>query len=197
MNYDIGSLLLNLETVLEALNSPILQHLEDGLSDTEITRYETETRVVFTPEIRELFKWKNGTRLSELHTIGEQSLFGFGIFYSAQDVVKGYRYFYPNDPLKKDMLPIFGSGGGDYLLVNANQNSGTVNMVYLYSPAILYSEAPTSYCDSLSSLVSCVNYCYENSIYRFSPNEPGLIVDHQAEHEVFKINNPRSSFWRM
>jgi len=197
MERQLSDLLEELEAILRKANAQLLDQMNPRLDDEKISSYEKQVQVEFSEDVRQLYRWKNGTRLSEGRTIAQQNLFGFGIFYPLQDVIGGYKAFYPEDQLKKHMLPIFGSGGGDYLFVNVNKSGGTSGMVFLYSPALLYTEVPSAYCDSLSSMISCIITCYKNGIYKFDIKQNELVIDYESEDKVFSQLNPRSSFWKV
>jgi hypothetical protein len=196
MTEQLMTYLHELELTLRTTANPILHHLNEGLIDSEIASFEKQMNIEFYSDIYALYRWRNGTAITGEATIGEQSLFSSGIFYSLQDVVNGYNYFYSADHLKKGMLPIFGSGGGDYFFVNTNHGTGTFGMVFLYSPTLFYSEVPVSYCDSLVSLFACISYCYQDGIYSASSKGDGLQIDYDREQEVFRKHNPNSHFWR-
>lgn len=101
------------------------------------------------------------------------------------------------------MFPLFGSGGGDFFIIDLRDNSSTNGMIYFYSPSDPSFDRFVTYCDSLELLLKCVLQCFTENVYGYAAYKDVLdkniiyfdVYDNDAECMIFKRNNPKSSYW--
>ncbi len=170
------------------------ENISDGISREEIFKVGYELGIQFTQDVIDLYTWRNGTKNPNEKRIGEMTLFSNGIFSSIEESKGVYEYYTVKWGIwPKGYFPIFGSGGGDYLLLNLNKDDKTSDMILIYSPPILLSVKPVTIYDSLHNLVDSVIKCYDAGAYYFSNNMLESGVD--LEFKICSENNPKSEYW--
>lgn len=179
-------------------NSAIVNWLQPGISKNNIEEKLQAHRMIFPTEVYDLYAWKNGIQEEKLETrrLGELSMFRLGIFPPFEINLSDYGEFRSAGLWDENFFPVFGSGGGDFYLIDCDKSSRTYGMLHYYSPsAVDYKGIITIY-DSLESLISTVVRCYESKIYYFS--DSGILnINFDLEIPISKSENPKSEYWKI
>ncbi|TDX02192.1 SMI1/KNR4 family protein [Dinghuibacter silviterrae] len=180
--------------------SPLVEELQSGVENKKIEGVASKYGINFNEEVYELYSWRNGINESHLESnkLGELELFRLAIFPPFEMAVEDYDcYSRQNNYWKKDLFPLFGSGGGDYYLINCSDDPKVRGMIFYYSPTNYESEARISIFDSLQSLVQSVTICYERQAYQYTSGEDKYLdIDYELEAEICRAYNPLSAYWR-
>lgn len=129
------TLLDELFSELNSVNSPLATAFNEGIEKRVVAEKIQYLPINLPEEVYELYTWKNG--LSEeqtsLKTIGEQQIFPLGIFSPLEISIEAYKYYaLENKYWQTYMFPIFESRGGDYFLINCNNNSDSSKMIVFF-----------------------------------------------------------------
>jgi len=198
----IGQLCEELLLELERAKSPVLSYLQPGISKKDVDNIleMTDIDISFPQEVYALYGWKNGISDEDADTrsIGELSLFTLGIFVSLNLAVEDYlgRAIHKSY-WAKGLFPLFGSGGGDYYLIDTNKRSAHRGMILYYSPSNPYFRGTVSIFDSLDSCLSSILECYRTKAYYFEPDSPYLEIEANSEMAIRKKYNPRSEYYKI
>lgn len=117
------AIIQRLDNNIKQANPKLYATLNAPLSEAEIHALEVEHKLALPPDLKELYRWKNGQNLDN----GTVSFLGNETFLSLQEAL-GNRDFLneelfaktPEDHFKiknwwnKDWIPVFENGGGDY-----------------------------------------------------------------------------------
>jgi hypothetical protein len=160
-----------------------------GLSKEEIDQQINEINISLPEEIYKLYEWKNGIKYRYLLFPGYE-------FPSLQDVIGTYRMLREvdnneNEYWKSSWFPIFISE----VYIFTDCNSPATSM-YFYDPSS--GCAPEIIFLSLTSMMTSIIECYEESIYIIE-NLGGRyvidIADETAETEIMTKYNPNVNYW--
>lgn len=177
---------------LKSINSFLANSLNPGLDEATIKNAIPTEGLIFSQELIELYQWKNGTKLGK-GLLGTYSFFPASIFMDLEHAINFYHLRAGKDEYWTElMFPIFGSGG-DYYLIDLNQNSPTFNMIYYYSPSSIDFDTTITFYDSLLTCFETIYKCYREKAFYISNS--GLYSDGEKEVEIAKKLNPKSEFW--
>jgi hypothetical protein len=196
MKSKLFKFLTELELVLKEFNYPIINKFNDGKNEEEITEYLDNIKFPNRKDVVELYMWKNGVNgLYQGTNIEQLELFANGIMFSLEFAISMYALeVRVEKKFKKTFLPMFTSGGGDYILMNFDVKSKSYGQLFLYSTSILMTETPMPIYDSLESLFETVLSVYKGKGYYFT--EDVFKVDYDIEKKISKQLNPKSDFWK-
>jgi hypothetical protein len=174
-----------------------LSFLQPGLSDTEIEELIGDLPLQLPEDIRELYKWKNGTKI-----IGDylefSCIFENWTFYPLQLVVNGYRHkveMFKNvnyEPIFEhenlNILSIFFSSDleemGYVVIDDKTQQCSPVIFQYCKGGVCV----PIIKCASLTSLFVTIAECCQNSYYVDA--DGNLNLDNEIALEIWRKYNP-------
>jgi len=173
-------------------NSLLSRLLQDGLAGVEIDGITQKSGINLTPDLYALFGFKNGFK-EDVHLAFEQKLlFDNGYFLPIEKALRDYEAIKHLSSLHLK-LPIFDSGGGDFLLMDCDTKSNTYNRILFYSPAILIIKPVTIY-DSLTNLFLTSLRCFAQGIYEYD-KQGYLKIATDKQWKVCRELNPLSEFW--
>ncbi|WPV65824.1 SMI1/KNR4 family protein [Chitinophaga sp. LS1] len=192
---ELSRLLLLFERDLAQFKYPYLDILQIGLSPDVVTK-RLSTLHISSDLLVILYGWRNGVLDMDNRVIGQMELFARAIMLPLENAIEHYDYAITNDMWKEKLFPIFTSGGGDFLLFDANEQNQTVGQILTYSPSVTLSEEPVSIYDDMNTMFETVIECYRQGAYRF--DESGFIeVDYQIEQQLSQSKNPNSEYWKL
>ncbi|MDT3403601.1 SMI1/KNR4 family protein [Mucilaginibacter terrae] len=173
-------------------NPYIYEALGDGLEESEIKYMEQSINFDFPEDLHTLYSIKNGLQHADFERLEQTLLFQNGLFLTLEDSIKEYEYLIFDFKLRKK-LPIFDSGGGDFLLFDCDKKSSTYNTIVYYSPALLIT-TPQSIYDSMETLFSTNIRCFIDGVYKYD-DTMSLEIAPKRLASLSKKMNPNSSFW--
>jgi hypothetical protein len=186
---------------LERAKSPVLSYLQPGISKKDVDNIlKLEGIDISLPdEVYDLYGWKNGIYDEEANTrsLGQLTLFTLGIFVSFNIAAVDYREravqynYWP-----RGLFPLFGSGGGDYYLIDTNKQSVNFRMILFYSPSNPSFQGTVSAFDSLDSCLRSIIECYREKVYYIEPGSP-YFESGDGEWAIRRKHNPRSEYYRI
>ncbi|MCF6404450.1 SMI1/KNR4 family protein [Chitinophaga filiformis] len=159
-------ILKKIEHYLVSQNSIAGIRLQKGISRAEIQQKIAHLSYSFPPEVFELYEWKNGSVDVSDDTIGDLLLFPWGIFEPLESSLKEYDLNSKEGYWGRKHFPLFTTGGGDFLLINCDQNDASYGYIFAQSHALYGDELIPKY-KSLLTLLQCVLECYEKGAYSF------------------------------
>jgi hypothetical protein len=199
----ILKLLEQLDIALQKKNAPLYSILKPPLTDAEIMARSKDLRYPLPEDVKDLYRWKNGTDDEKRNSLGELQMFSLNVFFPLDRLID----FYLNElgsiqdyPLETSHLfPIFQSGIGEQTFMDIALTSKTFGKIYYYSRwEIELVETIVSYADSLESLLASVIECYEKDIYYLRKGTSVLErLNDQLECAVFLKHNPNSDYWKV
>jgi len=191
-------LLGELLEVLQLKHPFIGNSLQAGIEKENIDSMLQGTTVKLPKEVYELFSWRNGLKaeILENEPLGKLWVLQMGAFAPFEFALEDYLQFVAAGYWKEHYFPLFGSGGGDYYLIDCNPASSIYNMVLFYSPSDVDFDGYITVYDSLPQLVQSVIACYTSGAYRVD-KENYLQIDYLFEREIAKANNPKAEYWRI
>lgn len=150
------------------------------------------------PELVDFYCWRNGVSDFDMQNknISELELFPFGIMLSLESAINIYLLY--TTKLKawsKSLFPIFANGGGDFLLLDIDNNSKQFSQIHIYCPSILLSTQTETIYDSIETLFKTVIACYYKGVYKMDNDDISIDVDYYQEKELSKSLNPNSDYW--
>ena len=93
------------------------------------------------------------------------------------------------------LFPLFGSGAGDYYLIDCANNNQTQGTIFYFSPSDPDFDGMISIYDSLDKLLHTVSECYKLGAYFFNDNQ--LQIKYELEKGISINKNPESHFWKL
>jgi len=198
MPTSLRNLLDHLYSELINNKHPMVNWIQPGITRNFITQKLNNSVIQLPDEVFDLYGWKNGTKIDyiESRNPGELSLFPLGIFAPFDLSLDEYLSYTLGGYWNKNLFPLFGSGGGDYHLIDSEKSSHTNSMIYFYSPTNVDFEGTITKFDSLEALIMTLIECYKSKVY--SPiNESFLEVDFEKEIIISKMYNPKSNYWKI
>lgn len=191
----LKELLLTFEHWLLQKQAIILNRLQKGTEENKAQELLIKSNIV-SDKLLILYNWKNGVS-DDLMTmpIEEIELFPEGIMLSLQEALSRYSLYVEVERIWGEKLfPIFTNGGGDYLLLDTNQESTQYGMILQYAPALLLTEEPESIYDSLETMFETILSCVKEGAYRYSLND-AIDVDYDLKYKISANYNPKSKYW--
>lgn len=195
---NLKSLLTELKNELLIVGSPLTDFFEIGLDRKNIELKISDSGLIFSEDIYDLYQWHNGLKreVLEYKTLGEMRLFGYAIFHDFDIAYQEYLAYSNANYWDKYLFPLFGSGGGDYYLIDCNKNSKSFSQLFYFSPGDPDFQGVISIYDSLNSLISTIIECYRTKVY-YLDEDKCLETNYSAELEISKRLNPKSEFWNI
>lgn len=123
-------------------------------------------------------------------------LFTLGAFPPFEWSLDDYKEFSSVGYWDKTKFPLFGSGGGDYFLINCDEMSSTYSRIYFYSPTNVNFDGMITYFDSLESLILSVIESYQSEAYYLDESK-SLGTNTKLERKIVKKYNPNSEYWKL
>lgn len=193
---NVTEILDQINLYLTQSNAYALDFLLPGLAKEDIDTQTGDGKVILPEDVYKLYQWRNGIANIYDHNFNHQPFFSFGIFYSLQSAIELYKSHSIVDQYWSDCyFPLFTNGGGDFILLNIDEQSEENGMVYLYSPSINLSIEPVSIYDSIKTMLDTILLCYQKQAYFFENRE--LAVNTKLEFEIGQLKNPHSLFWQL
>ena len=184
---------------LERSKSPILSYLQPGISRSQVDSKLklADIDIPFPDEVYALYGWKDGVKdeYADTKALGELELFKLGIFTSLNLAIESYAGAIQYNFWSEELFPLFGSGGGDYYLIDTNKSSPTYQMILFYSPSNPYFEGTISIFDSLDSCLISIIECYGTKAYFFNTDLLGFEIEGKLEMAIWRRNNPKSEYY--
>lgn len=190
----IQPLLNQLICVLLSKNYQICKWFEEGIDSEYIYQISKQNNIILPSEVINLYCYKNGLKEEVLldNDLGHLWIIPLGIFIPFEDSFKAYLSNVSMSFWDKCLFPLFESGGGEYILIDCDQESNTYKMLFYYSPQVI--EIVTIY-DSLEKLLISTIGCFDMYIYYY--DQQGYFnVDYKKERELLKVLNPNSNYWK-
>lgn len=186
-------LLLKLENYLNEIEAPILNYLQEG---TELF-VEDSVLEQLPIEVKLLYRWRNGTKLTEDTSLGKLWLFNFGVFLPIEQALTYYKEGINNlTKWDEGMFPLFASGGGEFYLIDCNKSSVNYGMIFHHSIGNIDFDIIITMYDSLNTFVNTIYQCYKEKAYYFS-NIGGIEFDVEKEKLISSALNPNSEYWKI
>jgi cell wall assembly regulator SMI1 len=182
---------------LEQLNRPVLRYLQPGLLPVEFAEQTRNLDLDLPEAVRELYAWRNGTRLEPGVTLNNLSFFG-AIFHflSLEDAVRRrsnmveHRSWEDDPRLGERWFPLFANSAGDYYFVDCTEPGPLARIV----EHKLHGDEPQLVFESLERMMSTIAAWYEAGVYDLE--EPGPIVaDSLRVFEIARELNPGLPCW--
>ena len=125
--------------------------------------------------------------------------FRLGIFPPFEVSVQEYEeYSWTNHFYKKEFFPLFGSGGGDYYLINCGNDSKERGRIYYFTLSNYEFDKWISIFDSLAELIQTITDCYKEGAYSYNEDEGHFLqIDFTLERKICRRNNPLSDYWKL
>lgn len=199
----MGKMKILLDQFSEQLSlsgSHIIKELQPGIDRTIVEKSIRDFSLNLPDEVFELYAWRNGLNPEYLESseVGEMELFKLGIFPPFEISLEEYNdYAWKNNYYEKSFFPLFGSGGGDYFLINCEDESNERGRIYYFTLSSYEFDKWISMYDSLETLIQTITYCYKEGAYSYNLEEgPSLQIDIPLEREICRVNNPLSDYWK-
>lgn len=172
--------------------------LQPGLSESELTSFLQKVNITLPPDVYALYAWRNGVDEDALESkvLGQLALFPLGIFIPFEIALDEFVTHTEGRYWDKNLFPLFGSGGGDYYIIDCQEDSSTFGMIYFYSPTNVDFYGVVTKFDSLNSLIITITECYNSNLY-YIDEESYLEVDFKKERSISKKNNSQSNYWKI
>ena len=176
----------------------LLVHFQEGLTRGEIDKLARSCHLTFSHEMHQLYKWKNGINFNTLPDKTDPNLFPLATFFPLEKSLDYYRYYTKSKKLWRDgLFPVFNNAGGDFFLVDTDENSEFYKMIFFFCPSDPLINGMITFADSMNKLFSAVLECYKEKafFYTFYGNTQFLNSISENEKEIFKRFNPKSEYW--
>ncbi|RYU89216.1 SMI1/KNR4 family protein [Mucilaginibacter terrigena] len=178
---------------VKRFNKKLYNNLDSGLSEIEIKNFESTVNFKFPPEVFSLYRLKNGFKIESKLNLHQSLLFDNGLFLSVEQATSEYNALYKNIPELKFKLPLFDSGGGDFLLLDCDPNSPNYRKILIWSPPLEIVEPEVIY-RSLADLCLTNTRCLTTDVYRYDDNGD-LQFDFQKLKAAAILANGRLEYW--
>ncbi len=187
---DLLPVLIRIEGYLRENEFPIAQKLMEGLSEDEISRQLQRIRLDLPRDLIQLYKWKNGTDVSNYLCGCADNIFSHGYLMSLEDSISNYLFMTDSDLLSRTFFPIVTNGGGDFLLYDFLDGQ-----IYYYGPPVLVSPLPDSIYDSLFLMFKTIETGYTKHVYSVKDGNR-LEINSTLEVDIAASLNPNSQFYK-
>lgn len=181
-------LLNKLEKYLADLGHPCLHYLQEGLSVQDIQQQLSVLSLKANDELLCLFSWRNGIGNSGAIPLGSLTLFPGFYFMSLEEGLQTYLQMKDEQDWQESWFPVFANGGGDFYLVDLNENKGCVIGYYLYEEEKLVEYT------SLERLLATFAACFEQGII-FKDQAGFLDMDYLEHARIAHELNPDLPIW--
>lgn len=105
--------IIELEKYLKTINAPVLNYLNKGVEEINIDCLKLNDAIVLPKDIIDIFKWHNGTNID--YNLFSENFYMFPTFIlNSFDDIKALYKTGTFEFEKKNMLPLFSSGNGEY-----------------------------------------------------------------------------------
>ncbi len=192
---NLSTLLNKLEAYWLESKAPILNKLNPGFPEIKVPI--PNFTGILPEQVRELYHWKNGVKPVAGDTIGHLTFFRLGIFPSFEQARQIQRQKAGSENgWNPSKLVLFESGGGDYFLIEGNNNSASYAQIFFHSIISPEFNREIAIYDSLYSLFLTMYECFVNEIYSYS-NGQFDSGDTMEEIKMAASLNPKSDYWRL
>jgi len=191
-------LLSQLDLVLKKKNVRLHKRLGDPLTDDTIDQLSKGIRFSLPDEVKDLYKWKNGTILIDNVSLGSFWLMPLNTFNDFKSNVYYYNQSAINNSdnrIPQNFFPIFQSGGGERTFIDINPESLSFGKLFFYTLSDPDVDIFSTYSDSLSSFLKSIIECYEEDAY-FCEKDGFLSSIEKRESQIFYKHNPGANYWR-
>jgi hypothetical protein len=194
----MNSYLQELSIILEKSRPFLYSCLQPGLSKESIDAFSSSVSVNLLPEAYELYNWRNGVLLDVLEneSLGRMWIIHLGVFAPFEVSLDEHTQYVSSGYWDAKQFPLFGSGAGDYYLLDCDIQSHTFKMVLYFSPSAVDFETLIPIYDSLEHLIKTTIECYQSGIYIQDEHE-NLKVNYQKLYRIGQKINPRSKYWEL
>jgi hypothetical protein len=195
--YDIGMINAAIGmyfNTLKRYNKTLYNNLSKGLSDKEINDFESQLDFKLPPEIFSLYSIKNGLKPKSTLTLDQSLLLDNGLFLSLEQGVGEYNSGLKLIPELKKKLPLFDSGGGDFLLIDCDPASSLYRKILIWAPPLEIVEPLTIY-NSLAELFLTTVRCLTTNVYQYDING-NLEIDFEQLKAVALSSNLNVEYWK-
>jgi cell wall assembly regulator SMI1 len=173
---------------LTAIGSPISRLLEPGLTDRELDRIQKGVNLLFPKSMREMYKWRNGTKLES-----NAELFPGWAFDTITASVERYNVLVePNgDWWRREWFPLFSATDVSSIgIVCSPRRAASEGKImcfeYMLGTLVGY--------ESLESMLKTLLIGFEKRKI-FMSEDGGLDCDDKALARLAKKMNPTATFW--
>ena len=107
--------------------------MQEGLRRAHTTERIQKIDLIFPEELFEIQSWRNGTKWEKGIKLGSLWFFPGALFFSLDMAIEFYSVRANEDEYwRNKMLPIFGSGGGEFYLIDLDINSPGYKKIFYY-----------------------------------------------------------------
>lgn len=186
----LSTSLSSIVIALRHLNRNILlSSLQEGVSVQVLRSSLSGVGLSSTPQLEELYNWKDGTSTAGV-TLDDIQLFPGFYMLSIEDSVKNYSAFVADPRWQASWLPLFANGGGDFYVFDfATTPSGLIRHFRIDE-----SEHPVEF-TSLVSMMATLATAYERGIFFVDP-KGYLEMDDLTFEKLAAELNPDVEWWQ-
>lgn len=160
----------------------VVDLLQPGLSEDAVRAEHTP--FALSPGVAGLYRWRNGTRLSQEHALDDHYFVPGYYFLALEDALAARRTY--GDIEWKSWLPLFANGGGDFYVVDHQSGQILSFMNDLPDAAPIYA--------SVTAMLKTAAACYRQGAY-FVGGDGLLDVNEEAEKQLARRHNPGIAYW--
>jgi cell wall assembly regulator SMI1 len=183
-----ADLLRRLDRVLREKCPSVVDSLNPGLSDDEITKLENESGIKLSKELKELYMWHNGCKRPTDDFIPLYSFRPFeGVIAEKRGLAEEVGKM---DAAQKDVWRTYVSYTDDWLRIFPDPSRDG----YFYDPTRTYGDGALFHCciemnsfryfPSLENLLAYFLECYETGIYSFDAETKTLSADFEKAEDI-------------
>ncbi|KIC94444.1 SMI1/KNR4 family protein [Flavihumibacter solisilvae] len=189
-------LLEALEVLLVKINAPLLYSLNEGLDGNNILDLERANGFELPSEIKELYKWKNGSNADYDPRIGGGFLFRSAILMPLTKAYAEYNYTISNqfDFYLDSYFPLFESLNEEFFVIDCDPESETFKMILSYQTKHVYLTAgAVPVYDSPQTMIESITRCFSEKAYYYTKINQ-FEVDYELEDEIKASLNPKARY---
>jgi len=190
-----------INSILQRNDAPVLKYLLEGLKREYITDRIKKIDLIFPEELFDLYSWRNGTKWEKGIKLGSLWFFPGALFFSLEMAIEIYSARITKDKYwKNKMFPVFGSGGGEFYLIDLDINSPGYKKIFYYCLNETDFEVIVSYFDSLEAGLMTILECYNEGAYYLESDDENdqMLNSHSAiERKISRRLNPNSEYWTL
>ncbi len=176
---------------LQKNKRPVAELLNIGLLPNKVESLLNEISIELPSSIKEMYYWRNGTRVEEGDALDDLHFFPGFYWLSLEDAIKSYKAFMNDNRWSKEWFPIFANGGGDFFAVLC---SGDINIVGGIVGFILGEQGHSVEYENIESMLSTINTCFCEGVY-FLSEEGYFDADDNTQIKIAKRYNPDLDFY--
>lgn len=166
--------------------------LNDPIKDDVLEKLTSGLPIKLTKELKELYKWRNGTVNHKGYTFDMISFFPGFFFISLQEGIRYYNNFITDERWDKSWFPVFANGGGDFFVVKCSKDDA-LESSEVYGFMLNYGEPEIEYLN-LTKMLETIFQCYTEGAY-FINNEDYLDILPDKEAIISNKINPNLDRW--